>query len=97
MPVEGPSASLRKISRERWPHWSTLSFGSTRYGLHIAPAASDVTPGTCSAITCTKAPASARTTAVVSPATPAPTTTTSSPARTILWAGATQEGRAASR
>ncbi len=83
-PVVRSSASWRKISRDRRPHWSTLSFGSTRYGPHIAPAASDVTPGTCSAITCSKAPASARTTAVVSPTTPAPTTTTRSPAVTSL-------------
>ncbi|GAA2372300.1 hypothetical protein GCM10010246_78480 [Streptomyces cuspidosporus] len=55
-----------------------MSFGSTRYGPHIAPAASDVTPGSSSAITCTLAPASARTTAVVRPDTPAPRTTTRS-------------------
>ena len=77
-PVSGSEAKVRKTSNECWLQRSTLSLGSTRYGPHIAPAASDVRPGISSATTWTWCPASARTMAVVRPETPAPMTVTCS-------------------
>lgn len=75
-PVASSSASLRKTPSDARLHSRTFAQGSTRYGPHIAPAASDVRLGISSATSRAENPASNSATPVVSPETPAPTTTT---------------------
>ena len=81
IPVPGSAASTVSTSRVSAHQRVTRSLCSTRCGPQMAPATADVVcPGSRPAWTVTPSPASARHTAVVSPTTPAPITSTS-PAR----------------
>ena len=82
-PVPGSPASSVRTSRVSPHQRVTRSLSSTRCGPQMAPATADVVCcGGWPAWTVTASPASARHTAVVSPATPAPITSTS-PARSV--------------
>src|SRR5579859_3043626 len=77
-PVAGSAASSRSTARVSRPHRVTRALSSTRCDPQIAAATEDVvSAGGAAARMTTRAPASARQIAVVSPVTPAPTTRTS--------------------
>src|SRR5919107_5723847 len=81
-PVAGSADNARIVSSVSKLHAATRGPTSTRDGLHVAPAAKDVVAGPVpEAQILTLYPASARQTAVVSPDTPAPMTSTSSASR----------------
>ena len=74
----GPGRQLLVHAQEASAHSPASSSGSIRYGHHSAPATADVVRSAGSRVhTRTRRPLSARTTAVVSPMTPPPTTITS--------------------
>src|SRR5262249_31346024 len=77
-PVAGSAANSRSRARVSRPHRAARGLSSTRCGPQIAPATEEVvSPGGAAVRMTTRAPASARQIAVVSPETPAPTTRTS--------------------
>jgi len=80
-PVAGSSANAEKTASPARDHSRHRSAGPHSTGPHTAPAATDVVrPGGSAATTRTASPASASEIAVVSPTTPAPTTTASAAA-----------------
>src|SRR4029453_1186790 len=82
MPVAGSADNARIISSVSKLHAATRGLASARYGLPVAPAAKEVVaPPVPEDQILTLNPASARQTAVVSPDTPAPMTSTSPASR----------------
>jgi hypothetical protein len=78
IPVRESAAIWRSTCNVSKLHARTRSLDSTRYGLHVAPAAKEVVAAPVpEAQIVVRSPASAKQTAVVSPDTPAPTTSTS--------------------
>src|SRR5215470_7850478 len=77
-PVAGSAANSRNRARVATPHRAARGLSSTRCGPQIAPATEEVvSAGGAAVMITTRAPDSARQTAVVSPLTPAPATSTS--------------------
>ena len=78
-PVSAGRAASSSYTESDWSaHSRASASGSIRYGHHSAPATAEVVRSAGSRVhTRTRRPRSARTTAVVSPMTPLPTTITS--------------------